>query len=277
VQFQLGTGAGAGTGTPVGGTLSAGQSTTVTFDVTVNAGTPLGSAITNTATATATASITGLPLQASDSVGISLAGGADLAIVKTAPASYTPGQQLTYTLVVTNAGPSTSTNALVADVLPVGLTAATWTAVFAGGASGTASGSGNVNTNVTVPKGGRATYTVRATADSTVAGVLTNTATVTPTDGDPDPNPDNNISTGTSTAAPVADLQIVKTDSSATYTPGLPVTYTITVTNAGPSFVRGASSGRRLPGHDHRGGLERRVSRARAPSAMPRAPARSTR
>lgn len=72
VQFQLGAGAGAGTGVPVGGTLAAGQSTTVTFDVTVNAGTPLGSAITNTATATATASVTGVPLQASDSVGISL-------------------------------------------------------------------------------------------------------------------------------------------------------------------------------------------------------------
>jgi len=241
VQFQLGAGAGAGTGTPVGGTLSAGQSTTMTFDVRVNAGTPLGSAIINTATATATASVTGVPLQASDSVGISLSGGADLAIVKTAPATYTPGLPLTYTLVVTNAGPSTSTNALVEDVLPAGLTAATWTAAFTGGASGTASGSGNVNTNVTVPKGGRATYTVRATAEATLNGVLTNTATVTPTDGDPDPNPDNNTSTDTSTAAPVADLQIVKTDSSATYTPGLPVTYTITVTNAGPSFVRGAT------------------------------------
>ena len=240
VYFQLGAGAGAGTGVPVGGTLAAGQSTTVTFDVTVNAGTPLGSAIINTALATATASVTGVPLQAEDTVGISLAGGADLAIVKTAPATYTPGQPLTYTLVVTNAGPSTSTNALVEDVLPAGLTGATWTAVFTGGATGTASGSGNVNTNVTVPRGGRATYTVRATASSTLAGVLTNTATVTPTDGDPDPNPDNNTSTDTSTAAPVADLQIVKTDSSVTYTPGLPVTYTITVTNAGPSFVRGA-------------------------------------
>jgi uncharacterized repeat protein (TIGR01451 family)/fimbrial isopeptide formation D2 family protein len=241
VYFQLGAGAGAGTGVPVGGTLAAGQSTTVTFDVTVNAGTPLGSAIINTALATATASVTGVPLQAEDTVGISMAGGADLAIVKTAPATYTPGQPLTYTLVVTNSGPSTSANALVEDLLPAGLTGATWTAVFAGGASGTASGSGNVSTNVTVPKGGRATYTVRATADATANGVLTNTATVTPTDGDPDPNPDNNTSTGRSSVAPVADLQIVKTDSSATYTPGLPVTYTITVTNNGPSFVRGAT------------------------------------
>ena len=240
VYFQLGAGAGAGTGVPVGGTLAAGQSTTVTFDVTVNAGTPLGSAIINTALATATASVTGVPLQAEDTVGISLSGGADLAIVKTAPATYTPGRPLTYTLVVTNSGPSTSPNALVEDVLPAGLTGATWTAVFAGGASGTASGSGNVSTHVTVPRGGRATYTVRATADATLNGVLTNTATVTPTDGDPDPNPDNNTATGTSRVAPVADLQIVKTDSRATYSPGLPVTYTITVTNAGPSFVRGA-------------------------------------
>jgi len=241
VYFQLGAGAGAGTGVPVGGTLAAGQSTTVTFDVTVNAGTPLGTAIINTALATATASITGIPLQAEDSVGISLSGGSDLAIVKTAPATYTPGLPLTYTLVVTNSGPSTSTDALVQDILPDELIGASWTAVFAGGATGTASGSGHVITNVTLPRGGRATYTITATADATLEGVLTNTATVSPTDGDPDPNPENNTATGTSAMARVADLQIVKTDASATYTPGLPVIYTITVTNAGPSFVRGAT------------------------------------
>ena len=242
VRFQLGTGAGAGTGTPVGGTLSANQSTTVTFDVTLNAGAPSGITITNTATATATGATSGVALLSSGSVGIGTAQSADLAIAKAAPATYTPGSPIAYTLVVSNAGPSTATNALVQDVLPAGLSGATWTAVFAGGATGSAaSGSGNVNTFVTFPVGSTATFTLTATAAATLEGVLTNTATVTATDGRPDPNPANNTSTQSSTAAPVADLSIVKTDGQATYTPGQPLTYTITLANAGPSFVRGAT------------------------------------
>ena len=242
VRFQLGTGAGAGTGTPVGGTLSANQSTTVTFDVTLNAGTPSGITITNTATATATGATSGVALLSSGSVGIGTAQSADLAIAKAAPATYTPGSPIAYTLVVSNAGPSTATNAWVQDVLPVGLSGATWTAVFAGGATGPAvSGSGNVNTFVTFPVGSTATFTLTATAAATLEGVLTNTATVTATDGRPDPNTANNTSTQSSTAAPVADLSIVKTDGQATYTPGQPLTYTITLANAGPSFVRGAT------------------------------------
>ncbi len=242
VRFQLGTGAGAGTGTPVGGTLSANQSTTVTFDVTLNAGTPSGITITNTATATAIGATSGVALLSSGSVGIGTALSADLAIAKAAPATYTPGSPIAYTFVVSNAGPSTATNAWVQDVLPAGLSGATWTAVFAGGATGPAvSGSGNVNTFVTFPVGSTATFTLTATAAATLEGVLANTATVTATDGRPDPNPANNTSTQSSTAAPVADLSIVKTDGQATYTPGQPLTYTITLTNAGPSFVRGAT------------------------------------
>lgn len=48
--------------------------------------------------------------------------GADLAITKT-PATFVPGRSLTYTLVVSNLGPSTSTNALVQDTLPADVTA----------------------------------------------------------------------------------------------------------------------------------------------------------
>lgn len=242
VRFQLGSSAGAGTGTPRGGTLQGGQSTTVTFEVTVNAGIPLTTLITNTATATATALVSGTPLQETGTVGISTAAGADLAIVKTGPATFVPGNPLTYTLVVTNAGPGTSTNALVQDSLPAGLTGGSWTAAYAGGATGPVSGGpGGVNASVTLPPNARATFTVTAQAASTLRGVVANTATVTPTDGDPDPNSNNNTSTSTGTATPVADLAIVKTDNATTYIPGQPVVYTITVTNNGPSFVSGAT------------------------------------
>ena len=58
---------------------------------------------------------------------------------------------------------------------------------------------------------------------------------------------DSNESQATVTADLVADLAVTKTDGSLTYTPGMPVTYTITVTNAGPSDAIGATVTDALP------------------------------
>lgn len=242
VRFQLGTGAGAGTGTPVGGTLVQTQSTTVTFDVIVGAGIPDSTVITNTAIATGVGQESGQSLSATGSAGIASPPAADLKLVKTGPATFVPGQAFTYTLVVSNVGPSTSTGATVADTLPAGVTGS-WTAAYAGGGSGAASGSGDINTPVTLPAGATATFTITVTPQATLTAALTNTATVTPTDGKPDPNPGDNTSTVTSEATPTADLVIVKTNGSgkSTYTPGEEMVYTITVTNNGPSFVTGAT------------------------------------
>ncbi len=72
-------------------------------------------------------------------------------------------------------------------------------------------------------------------------GNLVNTATVTAPGGITDPNAANNTATDTDTPAGVADLAITKTDGAATYLPGGSLTYTITVTNAGPSDAVGAA------------------------------------
>src|SRR4029079_17415829 len=76
---------------------------------------------------------------------------------------------------------------------------------------------------------------------STAIGNLINTASASEPTGTTDPNPNNNSATDTDTRAPVADLGVTKTDGSATYTPGGSTTYTIVVTNNGPSFVTGAT------------------------------------
>jgi hypothetical protein len=89
--------------------------------------------------------------------------------------------------------------------------------------------------------GGTATYTVSGTVASTATGNLVNTATVTAPAGTTDPTAGNNTATDTDTANPQADLQITKTDGSGTYTAGSPITYTIVVSNAGPSSVTGAT------------------------------------
>jgi uncharacterized repeat protein (TIGR01451 family) len=45
----------------------------------------------------------------------------------------------------------------------------------------------------------------------------------------------------------VTDLAIIKTDSAATYTAGNPITYTIVVSNSGPSNAVGASVADTIP------------------------------
>ena len=65
-----------------------------------------------------------------------------------------PGNSTTYTIVVSNNGPSDVTGAAVTDMLPAAITSATFTAVGSGGASGfTASGSGNISDTVNLPVG----------------------------------------------------------------------------------------------------------------------------
>lgn len=164
---------------------------------------------------------------------------ADLSITKTdGVTTATPGGSVTYTITASNAGPDAVAGATVADTFPAILTA-TWTCVGAGGATCTASGSGNINDTVNLPVGGSVTYTATAAISAAATGTLSNTATVSSTVTDP--NPANNSATDTDTLTPQADLTIAKTDGVTTAAPGGSVTYTITAGNAGPSNAPGAT------------------------------------
>jgi uncharacterized repeat protein (TIGR01451 family) len=168
---------------------------------------------------------------------------ADLQITKTdSKTSAVPGTSNTYAIVVTNAGPSRVTGATVTDTFPATFTGVTWTATTLGGATGfTASGSGNINDTVTMPVGSTITYLVTGTISPGATVSLSNTATVTAPAGVTDPTPGNNSANDTDTLTPQADLQITKTDNKTTAVPGTTDTYTIVVTNAGPSNVTGAT------------------------------------
>jgi len=127
---------------------------------------------------------------------------ADLSITKTDGKTTTiPGATNTYTIVVANAGPSTATDATVTDALPVSLlTGATWSCSATAGAScGSVSGSGSINTTVTLPNGASATFTVTTTVKAGTTGPVSNTATV---DLAIDPNTANNSVTDTDQAPP---------------------------------------------------------------------------
>ena len=173
----------------------------------------------------------------------------DLSITKTdndggssitsARGTTVPGTSITYTIVASNAGPTTATGASVTDALSLNpaITSDTWTATGSGGAIGfSIAGTGNISDSVNLPPGGSVTYTVVAAVSPSAMGTLTNTATVTPPIGYSDTNPGANSASDTDTLKPDDGLTITKTDDHrGSVVAGTPITYTIVVTDAGPS------------------------------------------
>jgi LPXTG-site transpeptidase (sortase) family protein len=240
------------------GTMPLGCTVTITYDVSVSGA--VGSTQTNSVAAAWTSgagSVSGERTgadgpggalndyadTASQTVTVS---GPDFSVVKTdGSAVYTPGTPITYTITVSNTGNAVGTGT-VTDNFPASLTNITWTCVGTGGATCTANGTGNINDAVSIPAGQSVTYTVNATVLSSATGNLVNTASAALSVGT-DPTPGNNSSTDTDTPDLQADLQVVKTDGADSYIPGGTVTYTITVTNNGPSDVTGASFSDAIP------------------------------
>jgi len=159
---------------------------------------------------------------------------ADLWVQKTdGRAAGIPGQGVTYTITVGNAGPDAAEGAGVMDILPAALSCTT-TCAGTGGATCTAGPfSGNIADRVKIPAGQLVTYTAHCTVSSSASGTLSNTATVMapPTVGDPDPG--NNSATDTDTLDPAADLGVVLRHSPDTVSPGGVLDTLITITNLG--------------------------------------------
>src|SRR5262249_10917543 len=141
-------------------------------------------------------------------------------------------------------GPSTMTGASVSDPLPAGTTfvSATGGAVYDAGTNSV------VFTTGTLAPSDTTSFQVTLAISPTATGTLSNTATVTAPGGVTDPDPGDNSSTDTDTLTPQADLSITKSDGKNNAVPGASTTYTITVTNNGPSTVTGAVVSDVLPG-----------------------------
>jgi hypothetical protein len=124
------------------------------------------------------------------------------------------GQPFTWTITASNAGPAAAL-ARVVDAFPAGVAGASWTCTPAGGASCPASGSGNLDTLVTLPTGGSVTFTATGTLTPFTFG-LTNSATVSPPAGTHDPAIANNTATVISPVEPtqahtIAPCRVVDT------------------------------------------------------------------
>ncbi len=148
------------------------------------------------------------------------------------PAQAAPGENVMFALVVTNQGPSTATNVVVADPPVTGLdfVSSDVCAAFPctlGDLAPNASRTINVTFNIP--------------SDYTGPNLITNTATATsPT---PDPVPGNNTGQASvSLGAPIVDLSVTKDNGTTTVVPGNQTTYTIVISNGGPSAGSSASA-----------------------------------
>ncbi len=232
---------------------------TTSFQLTVAISSTLTGTLSNTATVTPPAGVTDPNLNNNGSTATGpLQPQADLQITKTdGNTTAVPGASDTYTIVVTNAGPSFVTGASVMDTFPVVFTGVTWTATATGAATGfTANGSGNINDTVTMPVGSTITYIATGAIDPSATGALTNIATVTPPAGVTDPDISNNSAGDTDTLTPQYDVSVTKVDnkggssitpSTGTVVPGTSFTYTITVSSNGPSTAINVSVSDPLP------------------------------
>jgi uncharacterized repeat protein (TIGR01451 family) len=207
------------------GTLNSGQ--TVTITSTYSTSPSFSGNVTNTATVSAT---TADPNNGNNAIGFTTNVGAqaDLSVTKTGPASTNPGQTVTYTIVVNNGGPSPAPGTIVSDTTPVGIafisnTGACTTPYPCNVGTLNASQSATITSTYSVPP----TYSGGAIANTASASSSVN-----------DPNNANNSSTATTNVGASADVAINKSGP-ATASLGTNITYTITVSNFGPSGASG--------------------------------------
>jgi uncharacterized repeat protein (TIGR01451 family) len=215
--------------TCTGGAIAAGgpvQTTTIDVDVSASA----TGTINNSATIAPAAGTT--DNVASNDTGndsVSVEPNADLSIVKTHTGNVTAGNNVTYNMVVSNAGPSSVSSFNLSDTLDQN-----YAYVSATGATCTPSGQTIGCTGGAINSGSNATVTITATLESSATGTISNTATVATPAGVNDPDTSNNSGSVTNTIDTSADLAITKTHTG-NFKPATNGTFTITATNNGPS------------------------------------------
>jgi len=170
---------------------------------------------------------------------------ADLMITKTdSVTAINSGANTTYTVRVTNNGPSSVTGAILSDPAASGLSKSSVVCSPTPGQCLTAPSIAQLEggTFALPALANGQFYEIRITANVTASsGSVTNTAVVGAPTGVNDPNTGNNTATDTDTVITNADLQITKTDNSTDYAADAWKTYSITVYNDGPSDVNGAN------------------------------------
>jgi uncharacterized repeat protein (TIGR01451 family) len=230
------------------GSLAVGASTTFTVVVKVGATVPSGTIITDTAQVT---SNTTDPNPSNNfatvtTVVASSASQADLALTKVGtPNPVLAGNNITYTIVVTNNGPGTASTVTMTDTLPANTTVVSITppATPTGWVCPAAALGVQTCTNASLGASTTSTFTLvlKVTAGTAPGTVITNSATVSSATSDPT-NTNNTATTTSTVASPTqADVSILKTASPEPVDQGTNLTYTLQVTNNGPAVATGVT------------------------------------
>jgi uncharacterized repeat protein (TIGR01451 family) len=172
---------------------------------------------------------------------------ADLRVEKTADATIKIGEVLTYTITVTNNGPSNAKAVGITDILPLGMANAQYSTN--GGTDWSNYISQGTITLGDIDYQSSVTVLIRGTVTASDSTVLENKAIVSAETADPNQNNDEDIARTTAisiAASDEADLRVEKT-ADATIKTGEVLTYTITVTNDGPSNAKAVGIADILP------------------------------
>ena len=141
----------------------------------------------------------------------------------------TAGSTVTYTLTARN-GPSTAAGVTITDPLPLGLNFAS---ASPAGVCTNASGTVTCSVGALAPNASSTVSITAGVSSNVAAGTITNTATAK--SATPDPDNTNNTASVPVTVATSADLALSKTVAPTSAIAGTAVSYTLTLSNAGPS------------------------------------------
>lgn len=222
------------------GSLANGASATMEIQTRVRANVLQGSTISNTVLLTSSTPDS-IPTNNSSTINNSVNALANLSVVKTANLSEViAGENIIYTIVVNNQGPSDAQNVVLTDNLPTGLT-------FIEASPSVGSFAAQQWSVGSLSAGASETLTLTALVNSNIptGSQIINTAIVSSSTSDPDT--DNNTSTSTSNITASTDLSITKTAMPSPFIAGESITYTITVSNNGPSNAQNVSVTDNLP------------------------------
>ncbi|MDI6099525.1 hypothetical protein QLQ12_13055 [Actinoplanes sp. NEAU-A12] len=228
---------GAGAGSASGGTLAPGESQTLSYQVTVNSSTA-GTTLNNDAATSYTETVTNSPATStSNTAAIAVNPAADLSVTA---ALVTPavvaGQAAGYTLTASNAGPSSAGTVQLIGTVPAGLTGVT--ATSAGGAC-TVAGTKAQCDYPSIASGATRTMTISGNVPSTAEPGTAYTLAASVTSATYETKQADNSASVSTPVTASANLNVAMTYSPSVPVGGGTITYTVTVTNQGPSLARG--------------------------------------
>lgn len=172
-------------------------------------------------------------------VTLTVSGVADLSLTKTGPVSVVAGTPITWSLSLSNAGPSTAKNVVVTDNVPAGVVI---TSVSGTGGASCSTGVPGVPIQPTtcgfgsLASGASRTMTINATVKSGTKGSLENDARISSDTFDA--NNANDLTSSLTAVTQSADLAIGLTSDPTPaqgYKPSTTIHYNVTVDNNGPS------------------------------------------